>query len=149
MEYCCCSSVTKSCSTLCNSMNCSAPGFPVLHYLPGFAEAHVHWVSDAIHHLTLCPTPHPTTFSSCPQSFSPSGYFPINQFFASGDQRIGASALALVVPINIQGWFPLGLIDFIPLLSKGLSRAFSSTTIWKHQFFSTEFSLWSTSHIHT
>ena len=95
-------------------------------------------------HLTLCPPPTPlppTTFSSCPQSFSPSEYFPISQFYSSGDQRTAASTLAPVLPINIQGWFPLGLIDLIPLLSKGLSRAFSSTTIWKHQFFSTQFSL--------
>ena len=62
--------------------------------------------------------------------------FPMSQHFVSGGQSIGASALASVLPKNIQGWFPLGLTGLISLLSKGLSRVFSSTTIWKHQLFS-------------
>ena len=66
-------------------------------------------------------------FSSCLQSFPGSGSFPMSQFFTSGGQNIGASAS--VLPINIQGWFPLGLTGLI-LLSKGLSRVFSSTTVW-------------------
>ena len=69
--------------------------------------------------------------------------------FATGGQSIGALASASVLPMNIQGWFPLGLTGLISLESKGLSRVFSSTTIWKHQFFSTQSSLWSSSHIHT
>ena len=73
-------------------------------------------------------------FSSCPQSFPASGSFPMSQLFTSGGQSIGASALASVLPINIQVWFPLGL-TYLILLSKGLSRVFSSTTAWKHQFF--------------
>ena len=88
-----------------------------------------------------------TPFSSCPQSFSVSGSFPVSQLFLSGGQSIGVSAW--VLPINIQGWFLLGLTGLISLLSKGLSRVFSSTTIWKHQFFSAQPSLWSNSHIHT
>ena len=71
------------------------------------------------------------------------------QFFASGGQRIGASASASVLPMNIQGWFPLGLTGLISLQSKGLSRVFSNTTVQKHQFFSTQPFLWSNSHIHT
>ena len=67
--------------------------------------------------------------------------------FALGDQSIGA--LVSVLLMNIQGWFPLGLTDLISLLSKGLSRVFSSTTLSKHQFFSTQPSLWSNSHIRT
>ena len=67
--------------------------------------------------------------------------------FALGGQSIRASAS--VLPMNIQGWFPLGLTDLISLLSKGLLRVFSSTTVWKHQFFGAQSSLWSTSHIHT
>ena len=75
---------------------------------------------------------------------------PVSQLFASsGGQCIGASALASVLPMNIQGWFLLGLSGLICLLSKGLSRVLSSTTIWKHQFFSAKPSLWSNSHIHT
>ena len=71
---------------------------------------------------------------SCLQSFPASVSLPMSQLFASGDQSIGASALASVLPMNIQGWFPLGLTGLISLQSKGLSRVFSSTTIWKHQF---------------
>ena len=87
-------------------------------------------------------------FSSCPQSFPASGSFPVSQIFASGGESIGASASVLTV--NSQGWFPLGLTGLISLLSlKGLSRVFSSTTVRKHQFFGTQLSLWSNSHIHT
>ena len=73
-------------------------------------------------------------FSSCPQSFPASGSIPMSQLFASGGQSIGVSASASVFPINIQGWFSLGLTGLISLLSKGLTRVFSSTTIWKHQW---------------
>ena len=95
-------------------------------------------------HLILC-----RPFSSCPQSFPESGSFPMNQLFTSDRQSIRASALALVLPMDIQGWFPLGLTGLISLLSKGLSRVFSSNTIQKHQFFITQPSLWSNSHICT
>ena len=88
-------------------------------------------------------------FSSCLQSFPASGSFLISQFFASGGQSIGALASASVLPMNIQGWFPLGLTSFISLQSKGLSRVFSNTTVQKHPFFGTQLSLWSNSHIHT
>ena len=84
-------------------------------------------------------------FSSCPQSFPASGSFPVSQFFASGGQSVGVSASVSVLPMNIQGWFPLGLTSLISLQCKGLSRVFSSTTVQKHQFFSTRLSLWSNS----
>ena len=86
-------------------------------------------------------------FSSCLQSFPASRSFPMSQFFASGSQSIGASSS--VLPINGQDWFPLGLTGWISLKSKGLSRVFSNTTVQKHQFFSTQPSLWSNYHIHT
>ena len=86
-------------------------------------------------------------FSSCPQSFPASGSFLMSQVFASGGQSIGASAS--VLPMNIQDWFPLGLTGWISLQSKGLSRVFSNTVVQKHQFFGTQPSLWSNSHIHT
>ena len=76
-----------------------------------------------------------TLFSSCPQSFPLSESFPMNRLFASGSQSIGASVSVLLM--NIQGWFPLVLTGLISLLSTGLSGVFSSTTVWKHQFFST------------
>ena len=87
-------------------------------------------------------------FSSCLQIFPASGSFPMSRLFASGGQIIGASASASVLPMNIQDWFPLGLTGLISLLSK-LSRVFSNTTLWKHQFFSAQLSLWSNSCIHT
>ena len=97
---------------------------------------------------------HPTISSSvalffCLQSFPALGSFPRSWLFASGGQSIGASASASVLPMNIQGWFPLGLTGLISLLSKGLSRVFSSSTVWQHRFFGTQPSLWSSSHICT
>ena len=87
--------------------------------------------------------------SSCLQSFPASGSFPMSQFFISGGPSIGVSASASVLPMNIQDWFPLGLTSWISLQSKGLSRVFSNTTVQKHQFFVSQPSLWSNSHIHT
>ena len=90
---------------------------------------------------------HPTISSSVVpffsflQSFPASGSFPIGQLFTSGGQSIGLSASASVFPVNIQDWFPLGWNGWISLLSKGLSRVFSNTTIQKHQFFSAHLSL--------
>ena len=82
-------------------------------------------------HLILCP---PRLLLPFPAS----GSFPVSQFFASGGQRIGISASASVLPVNIQDWFPLGFTGWISLLSKGLSRVFSNTTVQKHQFFSAQ-----------
>ena len=88
-------------------------------------------------------------FSFCLQSFPASGSFPMSRLFISGGQSIGASTLASFFPVSIQGLFPLGLIGLISLLSKALSRVFSSTTDWKHQIFGALPSLWSNFHIHT
>ena len=138
----CCCSVAQLCQTLCDPMDRSMPGFPVLHHLPEFAQTHVYWVGDAIQPShALCP------FSSCLLSFPASGSFPMSWLFASGGQSFGASASASVLSVNVQGWFPLGLTGLISLLSKGLSRVFSNSTVWKHQFFSAQPSLWSSSHI--
>ena len=137
------SSVAQSCSTLCNPMDHSTPGFPVLHHLQEFAQTHVHQVSDAIQ------PSHPLSSPSPAFSLSPSGSFLMSHVFTSGSQSIGASASALVPPMNFQGWFPLGLIGLISLHTKGLSRVSSSTTVKKHPFFSAHLFLWSSSHIHT
>ena len=88
-------------------------------------------------------------FSSCPQSFPASGSFQMTHLFASGGQSIGVSASASVLPMNIQDWFPLGWTGWISLLSKGLSRVFSNTTVQNHQFFGAQLSSQSNSHIHT
>ena len=77
-------------------------------------------------------------FSTCLQSFPTSGFFPMSWFFASCGQSIGVSASASVLPMNIQFWFPLGLTGLVSLLFKGLSRVFSSTTVLRHQFFSSQ-----------
>ena len=78
---------------------------------------------------------------ACLQSFPASGSFPGTQFFTSGGQRIGLSASASVLPVNIQDWFPLGWTGWISLQSKAFSRVFSNTTVQKHQFFSAQLSL--------
>ena len=79
-----------------------------------------------------CPptiSPSVVTLSSCLQSFPASGFFPMSQFITSGGQSIGVSASALVLPVNIQDWFPSGWTSWISLLSKRLSRVFSNTTV--------------------
>ena len=87
-------------------------------------------------------------FSSCLLHFPASGSFPVSWLFASGGQSIGVSALPSVLPMNIRDWLPLGWTGLISLLSKGLSRVFSNTTVRKHKFFSAQASLWSNSYIH-
>ena len=136
---CCCYwSVAKLYLTLCDPMDCSTPGFPVLLYLPEFGQTHAHWVGDAIQppHLLLSPSP---------LVFNLSQHQGLFQWFSSSHQIIGAS----VLPMNIQGWFTLGLTGLISLQSKGLSRVFSNTIAQKHQFFGVQLFLWFSSHIHT
>ena len=86
-----------------------------------------------------------TLLFSCLRSFPASRSFPMSWLFASSSQSIGASGSVLTVPMNTQGWFPLGLNGLISLQSKELSKGFSSTTVWKHQFFGAQPSLWSNS----
>ena len=88
-------------------------------------------------------------FSSCPQSLPASESFPMSQLFACGGQSTGVSASASFLPKNTQGWSPLEWTGWISLQSKGLSRVFSNTTVKKHQFFGTQLSSQSNSHIHT
>ena len=90
-----------------------------------------------------------TLFSFCLQSFPASGSFPVSRLFPSGGQSIGVSVWASVLAMNVQDWFLLGWTSWISLQSKGLSRVFSNTTVQKHQFFGTQLSLQSNSHIHT
>ena len=118
------SSVAQSCLTLCDPMDCSTPGFHVHHHLPELGQTHVRQFSNAIqpyHHLL-----YPSS-CSCLQSFPASWSFPLSQFFTSGGQSTGASALASILSMNIQDSFPLGLTDWISLQSKGLSRVFSTS----------------------
>ena len=143
ITFCCCCSVTKLCPTLCDPMDCSTPGFPVLHHLLELAQKlmSIQLVMPSSH-LILCR----------PLLLLPS-IFPSIRVFSNEsalcDQNIGGSASTLVLPMNCQSWFPLGLTGLIFLQSKGLSRVFSNTTVQKHQFFSTQLSSQSNSHIHT
>ena len=121
-----------SCARLCNPIECSTPGLPVHHQLPKFTQTHVRWVGMPSNHLVLC---HPLLLP--PQSFPASGFFQISQFFASGGLSIRVLALTSVLAMNIQNWFPLGWTDWISSQSRGLSRAFSNTTVQKQQFFGT------------
>ena len=88
-------------------------------------------------------------FNSCPQSFPASGSFPMSQPFTSGGQSIGVAASTSVLPMNTRDWSPLEWTGWISLQFKGLSRVFSNTTVQKHQFFGTQLSSQSNSHIHT
>ena len=114
-------------------MDYSTPGFPVPHYLPEFAQTHVLESVMPSNHVILS---HP--FLLLPQSFPASGSFPMSWLFASGGLSIKASASASILPKNIQGGFPLRSTGLIFFLAKGFSRVFSSTTVWKHQFFSVQ-----------
>ena len=127
---------------VCDSKDGSMPGFPVLHHLPELAQTHAHWVSDAIQ------PSHPWLPLFLLLSIFPS----IRVFFqwvslCTGGQSTGVLASASVLPMNIQSWFSLGLTGLIYLLSKELSRVFSSITIQKHQFFGNQPSLRSNPHI--
>ena len=129
-------SITRSLSTLLQPHGLQHVRLPAHHYLPEFAPVNVHWGGDAIQssHSLLPASPFAFNLSQH-QSF----------FWWSDGQSIGASASALVLPMNIQCWFPLGLTGLISWQSKGLGRVFSSTTVQKHQFFSAQPSSWSSS----
>jgi len=133
-----CCSVSQLCPTLCDPMDSSRPGFPVLHYLQEFAQTQVHWTGDAIQPSHPLSSPSPPAFSISQHQ----GLFQWVSSLHQVGQSIGASAPASVLPMNIQGWFPLGLTGLISLQSKGHSRVFSSITLRKHPFFSAQPSLW-------
>ena len=134
-------SVIKSCLTLCDPHGLQHARLPCPSLslrVCSDSRALSRWCS-----LTISSSA--ALFSFCLRPFPASESFPMTQIFTSGGQSIGASAS--VLPVKFQGWFLLGLTGLI-LQSRGLSRVFSSSTIWKHQFCSTQSSLWSTCHIH-
>ena len=121
------SSVTPLCLTLCDPMDCSMQAsLSITNFQSLLKLMSIKSVMPS-NHLILC-----VPYSSRLQSFPASGYFPVSQFFTSGGQSIGGSASASVLPMHIQDWFPLGWTGWISLLSKALSRVFSSTTV-QHQ----------------
>ena len=101
-------------------MDCRMPDFPVHHQLPELTQTHVHWVR----HPTISSSVVP--FFSCLQSFPALGSFQMSQFFASGGQSIGTLASASVLPMNIQGWFPLGLTGLLSLSPTDSQESFST-----------------------
>ena len=109
------SSVTQSCLPLCNSKDCSTPGFLVHHQLAEFTQTHVHWVGDAIQ---------PSHPQSSPQSFPTSGPFQMSQLFTSGGQSIGISASTSVLPMNTQDWSPLGWTGWISCSPRDSQESF-------------------------
>ena len=131
------SSVAQSCPTLWDPMNHSTPDLSVHHQLPKLYPNPCPLSRRC--HTTIASSVIP--FSSCLQSFPASGSFQMSQFFASGVRGIGVSASTSVLPMNTQDWSPLGWTGWISLQSKGLSRAFSNTTVQKYQFFGTQLSL--------
>ena len=133
-------SVAQLCPTLCDPMNCSMPGLSITNYPNPCPSSQ--WCHPAISSSVV-------PFSSCSQPLPTSGSFPVSQLFTWGGQSIGVSASASVLSMNTQDWSPLGWTNWISLQSKGLWRVFSNTTVQKHQFFGTQRSSQSNSHIHT
>ena len=134
------SSVTQSCLTLCDRMDCSMPGCSPCPCPSPTPRVYLNsWLLSWWCHPVISSSVVP--FFSCLQSFPAWGSFPMSQFFASGDWSIIVSASASVLPMNIQDWSPLGWTGWISLQSKGLSRVFSNTTVQKHQFFGAQLSL--------
>ena len=158
----------KRCSTLHITREMQNKNTISLHTSQNHCQFSCSVVSDSLrphgpqHARPPCPSPtpsaysnscssnwwwHPTIsssvvpFSSCPQSFPASGSFQKSQLFASDGQSIRVAALASLLPVNIQDWFPLGWTGCISLQSKGFSRVFSNTTVQKHQFFGSQLSV--------
>ena len=138
--------VAQSCPTLCNPMDCSTPGLPVHHQLLEFTQTHVHWVSDAIQSSHRLSSPSPPAFNLSQHQGLFKWVSSLHQVAKVLEFQLQYSS---VLPMNIQDWSPLGLTGWISLQSQGLSRVFSNTTVQKHQFFSTQLSSQSNSHIHT
>jgi len=137
------SSVAQSCPTFCDPINHSTPGLPVHHQLLESTQKSIELVMPS-NHLILC---RPLLLLP-PISPRIRVFFPVSQLFAWGGQSIRVSASALVLPVNTQDWSPLGWTGWIFLQSKGLSRVFSNTMVQRHQFFGTQLSSQSNSHIH-
>ena len=129
-------SVTQSCPILCDPMNLSMQGLPVHLQLPESTQTQIQWVSDANPTISRSVVPF-----SWLQSFAASGSFQMSHLFTVGGQSIGVSASTWVLPVKTQDYSPLIWTGRISLLSKGLSRVFSNTTVQKHQFFCAQLSL--------
>ena len=130
------SSVIQLCTTLCNPMDCSTPGFSVHHQLPDLAQTHVHWVSDAIQPSYPLPSPSPPAFNLSQHQ----GLF---QWVSSSHQvaKYWSFSISISPTNGYSGLISLGLTGLISLQYKGLSRVFSNTAVQKHQFIGAQLSL--------
>ena len=131
------SSVTQSCLTLGNPIDCRMPGFPAHHQLPELAQTHVHLVSQPIQPFHPLLSPSPPAFNLSQHQ----GLFQWVSYSHQVAKALQSQLSASVLPMNIQDWFPLGWTGWISLQAKELSRVFSNITVQKHQFFSTQLSL--------
>ena len=137
------SSVAQSCPPLYDPMNCSTPGLAVHHQIPEFTKiTSIKSVMPSSHLILCCP------LLLLPEIHPASESFPMSQYFAWGGQSTGVSVLASFPPKNSQGWSPSEWTGWISLQSRGLSGAFSNTTVQKHQFFGAQLPSQSKSHIH-
>ena len=128
-------SVTQSCPTIWDPMDCSMPGLPVHHQLLEFTQTHGHWVGDAIQQTHPLPPPSPPACNLSQHQ----GLF--KWVSSSGGQSTEVLASISVLPMNTQDWFPLGWTGWLSLQSKGLSRIFSNTTVQKHPIWGLSFHL--------
>jgi len=137
--YC---SVTQSCPTLCDPMDCSMPGFPVLYHLPEFTQTHVHWVFDATQPSWPLLSPSPPAFNL----FQHHGFF---QWVGSSHEMAKYWSFSFSIsPSNEYSGLISFRTDWLDLLAvQGTLKSLLNTTDWKHQFFSAQPSLWSSSHI--
>ena len=138
------SSVTQSCLTICDPIDCSIPGFSAHHQLLELAQTHVIQSVMPANHLILC-----CSLRLLPLIFPSISVFSNESFLPIKWPKNWSLSFSMSLPMNIQDWFPLGLTGLISLKTKGLSRVFCKTTFQKHPFFSAQQSLWSSSHIHT
>ena len=138
--FCCCS-VAQLCLTLHDAMDCSTPGLPVPHHLPEYAQVHVHCIGDVIQ-------PSHPLMPSFPSALNLPQHQGLFQWVGYSHQVAKLLELHLQQPSFQWIFSPFGLTCLISLLSKGILSVFSSTTIWKHQFFGAQPSIWSNSHIH-
>ena len=136
-KVCCCCSVAEYCLTLWDPMDCSTPGFPVLHYLPELAQIHVRWGSDAIQPSHPC-----HTLFLLPSIFLSIGIFSMSQFFTSCGQSIGSLNFSISLSSDCSGLISFRMDGLDLLAVPGtLLRVFSNITVQKHQVFNAQLSL--------
>ena len=141
-QHCCCS-VIQSCPTLCDSMDCNMPGFPVLHYFPELAQTNIHWVHNAIQ------PSHPLSSLHLPLIFPSIRVFSIESALRIRWPKYWSFSFNISPSNKYSGLISFRKSGLISLHCKGLSSVFSNTTVQRHQFFGAQLSLKSNFHIRT